>query len=237
MSRQTVVAIIPVLDEEENLAAVLGEVPAFDDLSVLVVDGGSRDRSVDVAASAGAKVITEARRGYGRALMAGVAAAPDAWAYVFLDGDGSDDARQMPRLVEPLRRNQADLVLGSRSQAVNLRSSMPAHQRFGNWLASRMIRRLYGLPISDLAPFRAVRADMLRALDMREMTYGWPTEMIVKAARLGYRIVEVPVSHRPRGAGRSKISGTLRGTLLAGWFIMATVLRYAWGPLGNRGAR
>ncbi len=230
MSIENVVAILPALNEALNLPRVMSEMPPADVGRVIVVDGGSSDGTPEAAARAGASVIVEPRRGYGRALLAGVRAAPEASIYVFLDADGSDDPADIPRLLQPIREGRADLVLGARLQAPLIEQAMPPHQRFGNWLAGRLLSALYGLPLTDLAPFRAVRADVLRALDMREMTYGWPTEMIVKAVRRGYRTCEVPVAYRPRGHGRSKISGTVRGTLLAAYFIFGTTLRYAWGP-------
>lgn len=219
-----VVAIIPALNEALNLPRVLSEIPRGEVDRVIVVDGGSSDGTAEAAVRAGATVVIEPRRGYGRALAAGVAASPDASIYVFLDADGSDDPREIPNLLQPVRSGEADLTLGARLDSAK---AMPAHQRVGNWLAGFLIRKLYNAPITDLAPFRAVRADVLRALDMRELTYGWPTEMIVKAIRRGYRVREIPVSYRPRASGRSKISGTVKGTLLAAYFIFGTTLRYA----------
>jgi len=222
------VAVIPALNEAIGLAKVLNEIPAnwIDD--AIVVDGGSTDETPEVARRHGARVVVQPKRGYGLACATGAAAAPDADAIVFLDADGSDAPADLPVLVEPVRAGRADLVLGSRLAGSIARGAMPPHQRFGNWLAGFLIRRLYGVPLTDLSPFRCVRADVLRALDMREMTYGWPTEMIVKAIRRGYRVVEVPVRYRPRAGGRSKISGTVRGTLLAAYFILVTTLRYAF---------
>ena len=145
----------------------------------------------------------------------------------FLDADGADDPAQLPDLLAPILAGQADLVLGSRLAGEIAPGAMPWQQRFGNRLAAWLIRRLYGLPLTDLSPFRAVgRASLLR-LEMEEMTYGWPTEMIVKAARAGWRVVEAPVRYRPRLGGRSKISGTLRGTVLAAYYILRTIFRYA----------
>lgn len=165
------------------------------------------------------------RRSYGYACAAGTAAAAGD-ILVFMDGDLSDYPEEITLLVTPIRSGEADLVLGSRLLS-HQPAAMPPHQRFGNWLVSRLMRRLYHLPVTDLSPFRAVRREVLMQLDMREMTYGWPTEMMVKAARRGWRIVEVPVRYRSRYAGRSKVSGTLRGTVLAAYFILGTTLRYA----------
>ena len=193
---------------------------------VIVVDNGSTDRTAEVARTAGAHVVHEPRRGYGYACAAGVAAAQDADVLVFLDADYSFDPRELPRVVGPILEGRADLVLGSRALGEAPSATLP-HQRFGNWLAARLMRWLYGLHVTDLGPFRAIRRDRLLALDMQEMTFGWPTEMMVKAARRGYRIIEVPVTYRTRAAGRSKVSGTVRGTILAGYYILGTTLRYA----------
>jgi hypothetical protein len=146
---------------------------------------------------------------------------------LFLGGDYSFLPRDLPELIKPIERGEADLVLGSRTRGHIERGSMPPQQRFGNWLAARLMNRLYGLSITDLGPYRAVRRSALDQMDMQEMTYGWPVEMIVKAARRRARIVEVPVSYHSRRAGQSKVSGTLRGTLLAGWRILSVTLRYA----------
>jgi hypothetical protein len=131
--------------------------------------------------------------------------------------------------VEPIRTGEADLVVGSRVRGEQEPGALLPHARFGNWLAARLMRRLYGLHVTDLGPFRAIRRNVLLALEMQEMTYGWPTEMMVKAARRGYRVVEVPVSYRRRAGGRSKISGTVRGTVLAAYHILGTTVRYAFG--------
>jgi len=223
-----VVAIIPALNEALNLPHVLAQIPRDEVQQIIVADNNSSDGTPEVAARAGATVISEPRRGYGYALAAGIAAAPEASIYVFLDADGSDDPTEIPRLLQPIRAGEADLVLGARLAAPSIHRAMPPHQRFGNWLAGFLIRTLYGVPITDLAPFRAVRADVLRSLHLRELTYGWPTEMIVKAIRRGYRVREIPVSYHPRGHGQSKISGTLKGTVLAAYFILGTTFRYAW---------
>ncbi|MFN2168255.1 MAG: glycosyltransferase family 2 protein, partial [Anaerolineae bacterium] len=146
---------------------------------------------------------------------------------VFLDADGADDPMQIPELLAPILAGRADMVLGSRMSGEMAADAMPRHQRFGNWLSAWFIRRLYGLPITDLAPFRAVDREKLLSLEMSEMTYGWPTEMMVKAARRGWRVVELPARYRPRLGGRSKISGTLKGTLLATYYILWTIFRYA----------
>jgi glycosyltransferase involved in cell wall biosynthesis len=193
-----------------------------------VVDNGSTDATAEEARAAGAHVVYEPRRGYGYACAAGVAAACEADVLAFLDGDFSSLPSELPGILAPILADAADLVLGSRPRGHIAPGAMPPQQRFGNWLASRLMNLLYGLSVTDLGPYRAVRRSLLETLDMREMTYGWPTEMMVKAARRGARIVEVPVSFHSRQAGRSKISGTLRGTVLAAWYILGVTLRYAW---------
>jgi len=174
-------------------------------------------------------VVNEPRRGYGYACAAGVLAATEAEILVFLDGDFSSLPGEMPLVLAPLLAGKADLVQGSRELGEIVPGAMPAHQRLGNRLATGMIRLLYGIPLTDLGPYRAIRRQALLGLHMREMTYGWPTEMTVKAARQGLRLLEVPASFHPRRAGQSKVSGTLRGTLLAAWFILGVSIRYAWG--------
>jgi glycosyltransferase involved in cell wall biosynthesis len=218
--------ILPALNEADAIAQVLAALPSDSMLEVLVVDGGSTDGTPELARQAGARVIHEPRRGYGRACAAGVAAASGEL-LIFMDADGADDPGRLADLAAPLAAGQADLVLGSRLAGQVQAGAMPWHQRFGNWLSAGLIRRLYGLPLTDLSPFRAVRRDRLLELEMQEMTYGWPTEMITRAARRGWRIIEVPVDYRPRLGGRSKISGTLRGTVLATYYILRTILHYA----------
>ena len=219
--------IIPALNEAGCIGELVAAVLAQPINEVIVADNGSTDDTAGAARRAGGRVVTEARRGYGYACAAGWAAASrEAEALVFLDGDFSFAPAEMPRLLAPLQAGTADLVLGSRALGSIERGSMPTPQRFGNWLVARLMQQLYGLPVTDLGPYRAVRRDLLATLDMREMTYGWPTEMIVKAARRRARIVEAPVSYRSRRSGRSKVSGTLTGTLLAGYVILDTTFRY-----------
>jgi glycosyltransferase involved in cell wall biosynthesis len=218
--------IIPTLNEEESLGAVLQAIPQESVTQIIVVDGGSTDGTVALAEAGGAKVIREPQRGYGRACAAGLAHAGSE-CVVFMDADGADDPAQIPVLLAPLLEGRADLVLGSRLAGDIAPGAMPWHQQVGNRLSAWLFRALYGLPISDLSPFRAVRREKLLGLGMVEMTYGWPTEMIAKAARQGWRIVELPVRYRPRLGGRSKISGTIRGTILATYYILKTIFKYS----------
>ena len=217
--------IIPTHNEAQAIGRVLADLP-FDRLTeVIVVDSNSRDGTPDVARKMGAKVIEEPRRGYGRACLTGLANTTNPDVVVFLDGDYSDRPSELPILLAPIVEGRADIALGSRfGDKSNLRA-LPWHQSFGNRLAATLIRLLYGVKISDLGPFRAARADVLRALALEEATYGWAVEMILKGAIAGFRIVEVPVSYYPR-IGKSKISGTVKGTVGAAWFILSRIVRY-----------
>ena len=218
--------VIPALNEEDSLPHVLSAIDKDRLLEVIIVDGGSHDRTVAIAAAQGARVIHEPQPGYGRACAAGVAVAQGE-IIIFMDADGADDPRQIPDLIAPIVQNGADMVLGSRLAGDISPGAMPWHQKFGNWLSAGLIRILYGLPITDLSPFRAVLRSKLLELNMQEMTYGWPTEMITRSARQGWHIVEVPVDYNPRLGGKSKISGTLRGTILATYYILSTILKYS----------
>jgi len=224
-----VAVIIPALNEEEAVAHVIADVPRDLVHEVIVVDNGSTDRTGEVARAAGARAVREERRGYGYACAAGVAAAADEFdVLVFMDGDGSDDASQIRSLIEPIERDEADLVLGSRVLCPAARGALLPHQRLGNSLTTALVRLLYGQRITDLPPFKAICRPVLAELGMGEMTYGWTVEMIVKCARRGHRIVEVPVATRPRIAGKSKVSGTIKGTVLAAYYLLGTTLKYAW---------
>jgi glycosyltransferase involved in cell wall biosynthesis len=223
--RVRVSVIIPTHNEAGAIERVLADLPVDLVTEVIVVDSNSNDGTPALAAGMGARVIAEPRRGYGRACLTGLAAANNPDIVVFLDGDYSDRPSELPTLLAPITEGRADITLGSRLHRRNSTGALPWHQAFGNRLAASLIRLLYGLKISDLGPFRAGRADVLRALALEETTYGWAVEMILKGALAGYRVVEVPVSYHPR-IGKSKISGTLKGTLGAAWFILTLIVRY-----------
>ena len=225
-----VAVVIPALNEEACIASVVREVLDSDaEATVFVVDNGSTDATAEVARAAGAQVVSEPRRGYGYACAAGVAAADDVFdVLVFLDGDGSNDARQMPARLAPIACGNADLVLGSRVLGPMARGALQPHQRLGNALTTTLVRLLYRQRLTDLPPFKAIRRPVLAALDMREMTYGWTVEMIVKCAKRDCRIVEVPVTTRPRIGGQSKVSGTFKGTVLAAYYLLGTTVKYVW---------
>ena len=222
--------VIPALDESRSLPLVLGDLPRASLRHVVVADNGSQDDTAAVARAAGCVVVTESRRGYGSACLAGLAylaalsRPPDV--VVFLDADRSDHADELPRLLAPIAGGRADLVVGSRALGARERGALLPQQRAGNWIAASMIRRLYGTKVTDLGPFRAITWEGLSRLGMADRDYGWTAEMQVKALRLGLRYEEVPVSYRRR-VGRSKIAGTVRGTIGAGVKIVATILRHA----------
>ena len=217
--------IIPTHNEAQAIGRVLADLPANLVTEVLVVDSNSTDGTAEIAEKAGARVLDEPRRGYGRACLTGLAAANTPDVVVFLDGDYSDRPDELPLLLAPIAEGRADITLGSRLAKQNVPGALPWHSAFGNRLAAAMIRVLYGQQISDLGPFRAARADVLRQLALQEETYGWAVEMILKGALGGFRIVEVPVSYYPR-IGKSKISGTFRGTVGAAWFILSRIVQY-----------
>ena len=217
--------IIPTRNEVSAISRVLADLPANLVNEVLVVDSNSTDGTPEIAAKMGACVVHEPRRGYGRACLTGLACADAPDVVVFLDGDYSDRPSELPILLAPIIEGRADITLGSRLQGRRSAGALPWHQVLGNRLAASLIRLLYGLEITDLGPFRAGRAEVLRALALEETTYGWAVEMILKGALQGCRIVEVPVSYHPR-IGKSKISGTLKGTIGAAWFILSLILRY-----------
>lgn len=219
--RRTVV--IPALDEAGAIAEVVRRVPREIAADVVVVDNGSSDGTAAVAAAAGARVVHQPRRGYGHACLAGVSASPDAAVLVFIDGDGSMPPEEIGTLIAPIAEGRADIVCGSRT-ARREAGSMPAHQALGNRLALVLLRRLHGVRLTDLGPYRAVRGDLLRGLGMRPSRFAWPAEMLARAAHRDARIVEVEVGYRRRSAGTSKVGGSLRGSIEAGLGIVGTLL-------------
>lgn len=223
---KTIGVVIPALNEELAIGRVLADIPAWAD-EIVVVDNGSNDGTARAAREAGARVVVEHKRGYGAACQTGIYALNTPDIIVFLDGDYSDRPEEMATLVDPIARGEADFVVGSRVQGQRGPGALTPQQRFGNWLACRLIRRIWGTPCSDLGPFRAICAEALYALDMQDRAYGWTVEMQLKAAESGLRYLEVPVSYRAR-IGVSKISGTLRGSVLAGVTILSVIARSAW---------
>jgi len=217
--------VIPTHNEAQAIGRVLADLPPDLVTEVIVVDSNSTDRTPEIATTMGARVIQEPRRGYGQACLTGLAAAESPDVVVFLDGDYSDRPSELPILLAPIIDGCADIALGSRLRERPSAGALPWHQALGNRIAASLIRLLYGLEITDLGPFRAGRAEVLRALALEETTYGWAVEMILKGALAGYRVVEVSVSYYPR-IGKSKISGTVKGTLGAGWFILSLIVRY-----------
>jgi glycosyltransferase involved in cell wall biosynthesis len=235
-NRATVKVVIPALNEEKSLPLVLAEIPRAWVDEVIVVDNGSEDRTAAVAERLGATVVREPRRGYGSACLAGLRylEASPAELVVFLDADYSDSPGELPSLVQPILDGAADFVLGSRTLGLAEKGAVAPQARWGNALATTLMRWLYGHRYTDMGPFRAIRADRLAQLEMRDRNYGWNMEMQVKAIEHGLRILEVPVRYKRR-IGVSKISGTVRGTLAAGYKILYTLFRLRF--LGTRSQR
>ena len=230
-----VAVIIPARNEALALGRVLAEIPRERVHEVIVVDNGSTDGTAGVAAAAGARVVSEPVPGYGRACLAGLAALdPSVDTVVFMDGDHSDDPGELPALLEPIADGRADLVIGSRT-ALAQPGSLTVQQRFGNRLACALMRWWFGARYTDLGPFRAIRRQALDELHMEDQAFGWTVEMQAKAARRRLRVVEVSVRYRRR-IGRSKISGTLSGTVRAGIAILSTIMQIALQPSSNRAA-
>ena len=232
-----VIVVIPALNEEAALGAVLAELarvtlaPWARIERVIVGDNGSTDRTAEVARAAGATVVGESRRGYGAACLAALAqAAPQrSDAIAFLDADGSDDPADLTAVLAPIAADAADLVVGSRVLGEAERGSLTPVQRFGNALASSLMRISFGVRVTDLGPLRAIRTGTLERLAMRDRDYGWTVEMQARALREGARYLEVPVRYRRRRGGRSKVAGTLRGSVGAGWKILWTLARVRLG--------
>lgn len=214
--------IIPALNEEEAIGKVINDIPKGVVQEIIVVDNGCTDNTVEIARNHGAKVISEPRKGYGSACLAGLAAVKSADIIVFVDGDYSDDPTELSSLIKPIKENQADFVIGTRKPTE--KGALLPQARFGNKLATFLINSFYGVKYTDLGPFRAIRQSKLIELDMQDQTYGWTVEMQLKAAKMGIRVQEIPVSYRKR-IGTSKISGTLIGSVRAGVKILTTIFR------------
>lgn len=227
----SILVIIPAYNEAESIGKVVKDIPAELVKEVVVVNNNSTDATEAVARAAGATVLREERKGYGNACLCGIAYAADKEAadrpeiIVFIDGDYSDYPGEMPLLIAPIVREDFDMVIGSRALGNREKGSMTPQQVFGNWLATTLIRLFYRTRYTDLGPFRAIKFDKLLALQMQDQTYGWTVEMQLKAAKKKYKTTEVAVTYRRR-IGVSKISGTVKGTILAGYKILYTIFRY-----------
>ena len=217
-----VTLVIPALNEAEVIGQLVRRVPPGAVSEVIVVDNGSVDGTAAVAAGAGARVVGEPRRGYGAACWAGVGAVSSTTEVVaFLDGDGSQSPEELPAVLEPIASGRADFVLGAR----RFDGAHPLHATLGSLLVARFLSWRHRVRLTDIGPFRAIRLDLLRRLDMQDRAYGWPVEMVAKAAARRARIIEVPVAHAPRQAGRSKVSGTVLGSLSAAYAFLVVAVR------------
>ncbi len=232
LNNKRVNAIIPALNEEQSIGRVVSAVPDWVD-EIVVVDNGSTDGTAKAAKAAGARVVSEVIRGYGKACQSGVLASDSAEILVFLDGDASDFPGEMEALVKPIAIGEADFVLGSRLLGGAQPGSLTPQQRFGNALACTLMKWLWDAPYTDLGPFRAIRRSVLESLRMQDVGYGWTIEMQIKAVKKGAQVREVPVSYRKR-IGKSKISGTVTGTIGAGAKILATIARLRISDFGFR---
>jgi glycosyltransferase involved in cell wall biosynthesis len=228
MDTNAIALVIPALNEEEALRHLLSELPSHLAQWTIVVDNGSTDATASVAQAAGALVVSEPIRGYGRACRHGFQAADALGAdiIVFLDGDGSDNPIDLPAILAPIIEGHAELVIGSRVGKNAEAGAVPPQARLGNWLVSRLINRIYGVALHDVGSFRAIRSHRLKDLHMREMTFGWPVEMLVKAARARYRVIEVPLHYRKRRHGHSKVASNIVGSVRAACSMLRTMLRY-----------
>ena len=222
-----VCVVIPVLNEEASIGGVIERIPRDAVDEIIIADGGSKDCTVEIAKAKGARVL-HAGKGYGRACLAGAAAASErSHIIVYMDGDGSDFPEELPKLVAPIAESACDFVIASRARGRREPGSMAWHQLASGWLIGAAVGLLYGFRYTDMCAFRAIRRDALLALGMRELTYGWNLEMQMKAARQGLRIREFPVPYSRRGGGRSKVAGSFYGSLRAGSRILLTLGRVA----------
>lgn len=231
-----VAVVIPTLNEEASIGAVVASLPRNVVNRIIVADGGSADGTVDRASHAGAQVLA-AGKGYGRACLAGAQAAETADILVFMDGDGADDPGAIAAIVAPIQSGDYDFVIGSRARGKREPRSMSFHQILAGRAVGWLILLLYGVRFTDMCAFRAIRRDTLLALGMRELTYGWNLEMQMRVARAGLRVLEVPVAYRRRLGGESKVAGNLRGTMVAGFRIVTTLMRIAVEPMRKRAER
>ncbi len=226
-SNPRVTVIIPALNEEKSIGSVLNAIPRNLVNEIIVVDNGSSDRTANVARHCGARVVSEPERGYGSACLAGIAEiTTDCEIVAFVDADFSDFPEDLEKLLQPIYENKADMVIGTRTATAESRNALTPQQRYGNRLATTLVRAFFGHRYSDLGPFRVIRRDALDRLGMIDRNYGWTIEMQIKAVRKKLHIAEVPVRYRIR-IGRSKISGTVKGTILAGAKIIYTIFKYA----------
>ncbi len=224
-----IIVIIPAFNEEGSIAKVVNGLPEEWVSEVVVVDNNSNDRTAEVAKDAGATVVKQPLKGYGNACLAGIAyaekAIPSPDIIVFIDGDYSDYPQELPQVVMPILEQDMDLVIGSRELGKRERGSMTIPQIFGNWLATTLLKLFYGVKFTDLGPFRAIKFDKLLALNMKDKTYGWTVEMQLKAVKEGLKCTEVAVNYKKR-IGVSKVSGTVKGTIMAGYKILWTIFKY-----------
>ncbi len=233
--RKRISVIIPALDEQDSIGLVIRDIPSHLVTEIIVVDNGSTDRTAEMARNTGARVVRENRRGYGAACLKGIASANNPDIIVFMDGDYSDYPEEMEQLVAPVIKGEADLVIGSRTAGIRSKRALPPHAYLGNRLTTWLITALYHYRYTDLGPFRAISHKGLMQLGMEDLNYGWTAEMQVKALIHGLKVVELPVSYRKR-IGTSKVSGTLAGSLKAGFKILYKVFsHYLKGYTASRG--
>lgn len=222
--------IIPAFNEENSVGKVIQDIPKNSVSEIIVVDNNSSDKTTEAAQKQGATVLHENRQGYGYACLKGMeyisqTADNETDIIVFLDADYSDYPEELPEVVSPVLNDGYDMVIGSRALGKKEKGSMTPQQVFGNWLATRLIKLFYGVKYTDLGPFRAIKWDALKSLKMEDKTYGWTVEMQLKAAKKGLKVCEVPVNYKKR-IGVSKVSGTVKGTIGAGYKILSWIFKY-----------